>query len=72
MKAHRVDTKVAGDGSVTIRGLPFRAGEDVEVIILPRHGSGQSDSDRRPLQGSVRRYERPFDSAVDADEWEAA
>lgn len=70
MQAYRASTTVSGDGSVTVRGLPFSEGEEVEVIVLPRESSHSSASNRAPLRGSVRQYERPFESA--ADEWEAA
>ena len=72
MKAHRIDTKVAGDGSVTVRDLPFHVGEEVEVIILPRRAATQEGDVHTNLSGSVRRYERPFEAATDADEWDAA
>ena len=35
MQAHRTETTVGGDGSVTVGGLPFAEGEAVEVIVLP-------------------------------------
>lgn len=72
MQAHRSHTTVSGDGSVTVRDLPFPEGEEVEVIVLPR----QRDTERGPgptsLRGSVRAYEHPFEPAVSPDEWEAA
>jgi hypothetical protein len=71
MKAHRVETTVSGDGSVTVKGVPFKKGEEVEVIILPRHLEAAS-SDRGSLKGSVRRYERPFEPAVDQNDWDAS
>ena len=67
MQAHRASTTVSGDGSVTVRGLPFPEGEEVEVIVLPREPSRSAPS-RVPLGGSVRRYERPFEPAADADD----
>ena len=72
MQAHRVDATVSGDGSVTIHDLPFAKGERVEVIVLPRTRPAESLSQRTSLRGSVRRYERPFDAAADAEDWEAA
>ena len=32
MKAYRVDKKVAANGALTLRGLPFQEGEEVEAI----------------------------------------
>ena len=34
MQAYRVETTLTQDGTLTLRNLPFRAGEAVEVIIL--------------------------------------
>ena len=73
MQIHRASTTVSGDGSVTINDLPFSCGEEVEVIVLPsRQPQANKPSDRLSLRGSVREYARPFESAVDADEWDAA
>jgi hypothetical protein len=71
MKAHRAETTVSGDGSVTVRGVPFQKGEEVEVIILPRQAEA-SASKSESLIGSVRRYDRPFEPATDPTEWDAS
>ena len=67
MKDHRFKATVGGDGSITIRALPFAEGEEVEVIVRPRESS--SERDDRPLRGSVRRYTDPFAPAT--DDWDA-
>lgn len=36
MHAYRVETTIQQDGSLVVRDLPLRAGEEVEVIILVR------------------------------------
>ena len=72
MQAHRADTTVSGDGSVTVRGLPFPEGEEVEVIVLPRPRRKAEAAGPAPLRGSVRRYDDPFGPATSADDWEAA
>ena len=72
MQAHRADTTVSGDGSVTVRGLPFPEGEEVEVIVLPRPRRGTETVDPVSLRGSVRRYDEPLGPAASADDWEAA
>ena len=33
METYRLRTTVAEDGKLSIKGLPFRAGEQVEVIV---------------------------------------
>ena len=69
METYRVKTTVAKDGSVTIKRLPFRAGDRVEVIVR----SQQRASDQRvlyPLRGTPIRYAAPFDSVAEKD-WDA-
>ncbi len=72
MQAYRVAATVAGDGSVTLHDLPFAEGEAVEVIVLPRTVPAEAPPPQGPLRGSVVRYERPFDPAADAGDWDAA
>ncbi len=73
MAQHRLKTTVAGDGSITIRDLPFPAGEEVEVVVaVPDHSTEDVSVGRNPLRGSVRRFERPFEPASDASDWEAS
>ena len=69
MTPYRADATVSSDGSVTLRDVPFPEGEEVEVIVVPRP---RPDAAPTSLRGSVRQYERPFEAAADADEWEAA
>lgn len=35
-QAHRIETTVTQDGTLTLDHLPFPAGAAVEVIVLPR------------------------------------
>jgi len=44
MSVHRVETTLAKDGTLTLTNLPFRAGDAVEVLILPRPQSGEMGS----------------------------
>jgi hypothetical protein len=34
MNAHKVETVLAEDGILILKGLPFRAGDQVEAIVL--------------------------------------
>ena len=34
MNAHKLQTVLSQDGQLVLKGLPFRAGETVEVIVL--------------------------------------
>jgi len=67
MHDYRVETRVERDGSLTIKGLPFEAGDRVEVIIRSREsGNGEG----YPLRGKPVRYTDPFGSVAEGD-WEA-
>lgn len=69
MHDYRVETEIETDGALTVRGIPFQAGERVEVIIRG-HGSGEGNGDRYPLRGKPVRYSDPFGSAAEGN-WEA-
>lgn len=62
--AHRIEAVLLEDGKLLLDHLPFRAGQAVEVFILPAtcplppgHG----------LQGTVLRYDQPTDPVAEAD-----
>ncbi|MSP14470.1 MAG: hypothetical protein EXR62_16140 [Chloroflexi bacterium] len=68
MQAYRIETTIAQNGTLLIQGVPFRAGDKVEVIILPsRSQEKQEPQNRYPLRGKVIRYEAPFDSVAEND-----
>ena len=58
--AHRTEAIPSEDGKLPLAGLPFRAGEAVEAIVLPAAGPADPAAPH-PLRGSVLRYDRPFD-----------
>jgi hypothetical protein len=69
MQDYRVETTVSSDGALIIKGLPFRPGDRVEVIIRSReHRKGEGKS--YPLHGKPIRYTDPF-SGVAEEDWEA-
>lgn len=70
MEAYRIDVVVEEDGTITIGGLPFRAGERLEVILLQTSGR-INRADLYPLRGESAKYEKPFEGVV-GDDWEAA
>lgn len=65
MKA-QVDDK----GSISLTGLPFSAGEHVEVTIRSEDSIDRVHL-RESLRGSVLKYDKPFDPVCDPDDWEA-
>jgi hypothetical protein len=61
---------VTADGSIILKGLPFSVGKSVEVIVLEDVSSQEVASSKldvddrwKSLQGSVTRYDDPFESA---------
>jgi hypothetical protein len=68
MADYRVEATVRQDGSLVVRGLPFRPGEKVEVVVLGRRK--KEGAERYPLRGRPVRYVAPFES-VAGDEWGA-
>lgn len=62
--AHRVEVVLAEDGRLILDRLPFRAGQAVEVIVLPAPAAAPR---AHPLRGSVVRYDRPTEPVADAD-----
>ncbi len=69
MQTYRIETIVSANRVLTIRGIPFRAGEKVEVVILSlaRESKG---GERYPLRGKPFKYLAPFDSVAEND-WDA-
>lgn len=78
MNAYKVETTLTEDGTLKLQGLPFHAGDTVEVIILERPSCQQEqtatptlESNQYPLRGTVIRYDDPFEPAVPMEDWEA-
>jgi hypothetical protein len=67
-QAYRVRGRLAADGTLTLEGLHFRAGEEVEVIVLAE--SKAREERRYPLRGKPLDYEDPFAPVAEAD-WQA-
>jgi len=67
--AHRVETTLRQDGTLTLERLPFRAGQSVEVIILPRPDEAKT-ADPYPLRGTPFHYDRPTEPVAEED-WDA-
>lgn len=54
---------------LTLSGLPFAAGEQVEVIVLAELPETPEES-RYPLRGHPLRYDDPF-TPLDEKDWQA-
>ena len=64
----RTKTLITKDGKLSLKGLPFRAGESVEVTI--RRGKKSSRVAKYPLRGKKIVYREPF-KGVAVNDWEA-
>jgi hypothetical protein len=79
MNAYKIRSIVMADGSIVLKGLPFSVGKSVEVIVLDDVSIQATDRDLvsptpderwKSLQGSVTRYEDPFESAIPLEDWD--
>ena len=62
----RVKTLVTKGGKVSVKGLPFRAGETVEVTV--RRGKKPARAAKFSLRGKPLIYRDPFKGA--SSDWE--
>lgn len=69
MEAYKTSAVVEEDGTVTISGLPFQQGEELEVILLQQTRQ-TSRVASYPLRGKPVKYVEPFESVAEED-WEA-
>ena len=69
MEAYKLETTIGQDRAVNLQNLPFRAGTEVEVILIEL-SQAAPDSQRYPLRGSVIKYEDPF-APVAVEDWDA-
>ncbi|RIK31404.1 MAG: hypothetical protein DCC56_04260 [Anaerolineae bacterium] len=65
----RTKTLITKDGKISIKGLPFRTGETVEVTV--RRGKKPSRAAKYPLRGKTVVYRDPF-KGVAVNDWESA
>jgi hypothetical protein len=76
MNAHKVQAVLTEDGTLMLQGLPFHAGDAVEVIILEAKTSkpqealpSQSETNLYPMRGKLVRYDDPTEPVALSD-WE--
>jgi hypothetical protein len=65
----RTKTLITKGGKLSLKGLPFRAGEAVEVTI--RRGKKSTRTAKYPLRGKKVVYREPL-KGVAVNDWEAA
>ena len=64
MQAHRAEATLSEDGTITLRDIPFRRGDAVEIIVLPRQTVVSGS--RYPLRGTPVTLLSPTDPVADA------
>lgn len=77
MNAHKIEVVLTEDGTLTLQGLPFHAGDAVEVIILankttqpPAQKLPKSETNLYPLHNTQPyRYDDPTEPVV-LEDWE--
>lgn len=69
LQAHRIETTLTQNGTLTLDHLPFQAGEAVEVIVLPNNHL-TLPQDRYSLRGTPVEYLEPMEPVSEQD-WEA-
>jgi hypothetical protein len=67
-QTYRTKTQVTKGGELSIKGLPFQAGETVEVTV--RRGKKSTRAAKYPLRGKKVIYRQPFKGVATGD-WEA-
>jgi len=63
----RIETTIQQDGTLTLKDLPFHAGETVEVVVTPK--STPENGGAYPLRDTQVIYTEPFEP-VAAGDWE--
>lgn len=69
LQAHRIETTLTENGTLTLDHLPFQAGETVEVIVLP-NALMPPPQDRYSLRGTPVQYQEPLEPVAEQD-WDA-
>ncbi|MEW6666601.1 MAG: hypothetical protein AB1512_15450 [Thermodesulfobacteriota bacterium] len=68
MESYRIQTTVSSEGTVVLEGLPFRPGEEVEVVVQNLRPE-PAGNNRYPLRGKPIRYTAPFES-ISEEDWD--
>ena len=67
MDTHWIETALIENGKLLLKNLPFKKGDEVEVIIVEKK---QKKSKLGSLKGTVIEYEEPFEAATSDEDWE--
>ena len=67
MNAHRIETTLPENRTLTLRDVPLEAGAAIEIIVLERSEKARPTY---PLRGTTAHYEAPFEPASPAEDWD--
>ena len=67
LQAYSVKKTIPADKTVTLTGLPFAAGDQVQIVIVRQ--PGRPPGEPYPLRGQPVQYDRPLESVAETD-WE--
>ena len=70
MQPYHTTSKISQNGAILITGLPFHAGDEVEVTVESKMTT-RGQIFHTPLAGVPVEYIDPFEPAVPPDDWEA-
>lgn len=62
--AHRIEAVLSEDGKLVLDHLPFRAGQSVEVIVVP---VSRVTTPSPALRGTVLQYDQPTAPVAEGD-----
>ncbi len=68
METYSLETTISNNGTLIIKGLPFKIGDKVKVIVQICEHKQEQDN-LYPLRGTPFNYIKPFES-VAGKEWE--
>jgi hypothetical protein len=69
VQAHWRETTVGEHGELLLEGLPFEAGQPVEVLVISKR-AGPATAGDRSLRNSVLEYREPLEPVANED-WDA-
>ena len=69
VQAHWRETTLGEHGELLLEGLPFEAGQPVEVLVISK-SAGSATAEGRVLRDSVLEYHEPLDP-VASEDWDA-
>lgn len=66
-QAYTDEVTIGQNGVLTLKNLPFKKGESVEVIIIARTKTQPTDAERYPFWGKPITYPNPTDPVAETD-----